>query len=55
MAYSKTGIYLLICTLVNRQVDESVPTSIIEGVEHLGQHVFAMMEKALAQKGLKES
>jgi hypothetical protein len=27
--------------------------STIEGVEHMGQHVFAMMERALKESGLK--
>jgi hypothetical protein len=27
--------------------------STIEGVEHMGQHVFAMIEKALKERGLK--
>jgi hypothetical protein len=26
--------------------------STIEGVEHMGQHVFAMIEKALKERGL---
>jgi hypothetical protein len=36
----------------NVQVDESVESSTIDGVEHMGQYVYAMIEKALQEKGI---
>jgi hypothetical protein len=37
----------------NVKVEEVGQTSPIEGVEHMGHHVFAMIERALKERGLK--
>lgn len=36
----------------DEQVDEVVESNTIEGVEHMGQYVFAMIENALKEQGI---
>ena len=36
-----------------REVNDVVDASTIEGVEHMGQHVYQMIERALQERGLK--
>jgi len=41
-------------TGTDEQVDEVVESSTFEGVEHMGQYVFAMIEKALQEQGITQ-
>ena len=37
-----------------RVVDDDAEASTIEGVEHMGQHVYQMIQRALQERGLKQ-
>jgi intron-binding protein aquarius len=45
---------VILVQTVLTQVNDAAQSSPIEGVEHMGQYVYSMIEKALKERGIKK-